>query len=114
MQPRPTEGRRVQGADRHVELIAHGPHDHLPAQRNDDDVAQDDAPGCLEQRIPSVGHQPGVDPLDQLAQAEILIATAGPMTGVYAWAGQRYQRGAAMAVDDLNANGPRAAANRSS
>jgi hypothetical protein len=28
------------------------------------------------------------------ALAEILIATAGPMTGVYAWAGERYQRGA--------------------
>jgi len=39
------------------------------------------------------------------AEAEILIATAGPMTGVYAWAGERYQRGAAMAVDDLNARG---------
>ena len=37
--------------------------------------------------------------------ADILIATAGPMTGVYAWAGERYQRGAAMAVDDLNAKG---------
>jgi branched-chain amino acid transport system substrate-binding protein len=39
------------------------------------------------------------------AQAEILIAVAGPMTGVYAWAGERYQRGAGMAVDDLNAKG---------
>ncbi|MGH6918411.1 MAG: branched-chain amino acid ABC transporter substrate-binding protein [Geminicoccaceae bacterium] len=39
------------------------------------------------------------------ARAEILIATAGPMTGVYAWAGERYQRGTEMAVDDLNAKG---------
>jgi branched-chain amino acid transport system substrate-binding protein len=39
------------------------------------------------------------------AEAEILIATAGPMTGVYAWAGERYQRGAGMAVEDLNAKG---------
>jgi branched-chain amino acid transport system substrate-binding protein len=38
-------------------------------------------------------------------RAEILIATAGPMTGVYAWAGERYQRGAAMAVENLNATG---------
>jgi len=37
--------------------------------------------------------------------AEILIATAGPMTGVYAWAGERYQRGAGLAVEDLNARG---------
>jgi branched-chain amino acid transport system substrate-binding protein len=39
------------------------------------------------------------------AQAEILIATAGPMTGVYAWAGERYHRGAELAVADLNAQG---------
>jgi branched-chain amino acid transport system substrate-binding protein len=39
------------------------------------------------------------------ATAEILIATAGPMSGVYAGAGERYQRGVAMAVDDLNAKG---------
>jgi Periplasmic binding protein len=37
--------------------------------------------------------------------ADILIATAGPMTGVYAWAGDRYQRGAGLAVEDLNARG---------
>jgi branched-chain amino acid transport system substrate-binding protein len=41
----------------------------------------------------------------RVAGAEIRIATAGPMTGDYAWAGERYQRGAAMAVDDLNARG---------
>jgi branched-chain amino acid transport system substrate-binding protein len=39
------------------------------------------------------------------AQAEIVIATAGPMTGVYAWAGERYQRGAELAVQNLNAKG---------
>ena len=39
------------------------------------------------------------------AEAEILIGVAGPMTGVYAWAGERYQRGAALAVEDLNAKG---------
>ena len=39
------------------------------------------------------------------ARSEILIATAGPMTGVYAWAGERYQRGTELAVDDLNAKG---------
>ena len=39
------------------------------------------------------------------AQAEILIATAGPMTGQYAWFGEQYARGAEMAVDDINAAG---------
>ena len=39
------------------------------------------------------------------ARAEILIATAGPMTGDYAWAGDRYQKGAGLAVEDLNAKG---------
>lgn len=39
------------------------------------------------------------------AGAEILIATAGPMTGDYAWAGERYQRATELAVDDLNARG---------
>jgi branched-chain amino acid transport system substrate-binding protein len=39
------------------------------------------------------------------ADADIRIATAGPMTGDYAWAGDRYQRGAGLAVEDLNAKG---------
>jgi branched-chain amino acid transport system substrate-binding protein len=39
------------------------------------------------------------------ARAEILIATAGPMTGIYAWAGERYQRGTELAVENLNAKG---------
>jgi branched-chain amino acid transport system substrate-binding protein len=39
------------------------------------------------------------------ALAEIKIATAGPMTGDYAWAGDRYQKGAGLAVEDLNAKG---------
>jgi branched-chain amino acid transport system substrate-binding protein len=39
------------------------------------------------------------------AEAEILIATAGPMTGAYAWFGEQYQRGAGLAVADLNAKG---------
>jgi branched-chain amino acid transport system substrate-binding protein len=39
------------------------------------------------------------------ADAEILIGVAGPMTGIYAWAGDRYQRGAGLAVQDLNAKG---------
>jgi branched-chain amino acid transport system substrate-binding protein len=39
------------------------------------------------------------------AEADIRIGVAGPMTGVYAWAGERYQRGAGMAVEDLNSKG---------
>jgi branched-chain amino acid transport system substrate-binding protein len=39
------------------------------------------------------------------AQADIRIATAAPMTGVYAWSGETYQRAAVLAVDDLNAKG---------
>ena len=39
------------------------------------------------------------------AAAEIRIATAGPMTGAYAWFGEQYQRGAGLAVADLNAKG---------
>jgi branched-chain amino acid transport system substrate-binding protein len=39
------------------------------------------------------------------AEADIRLATAGPMTGVYAWAGERYQRGAELAVANLNAKG---------
>jgi branched-chain amino acid transport system substrate-binding protein len=38
-------------------------------------------------------------------QADIRIGVAGPMTGVYAWAGERYQRGAELAVENLNALG---------
>jgi len=39
------------------------------------------------------------------AQAEITIAVAGPMTGQYASFGEQMQRGAEMAVADLNAAG---------
>ncbi|NNG05666.1 MAG: branched-chain amino acid ABC transporter substrate-binding protein [Inquilinus sp.] len=39
------------------------------------------------------------------AQADIVIATAGPMTGQYASFGEQMARGAALAVQDLNAAG---------
>jgi branched-chain amino acid transport system substrate-binding protein len=39
------------------------------------------------------------------AQADIKIATAGPMTGQYASFGEQMQRGAEMAVKDINAAG---------
>jgi branched-chain amino acid transport system substrate-binding protein len=39
------------------------------------------------------------------AEADIRIGVAGPMTGIYAWAGERYQRGAELAVENLNALG---------
>ena len=39
------------------------------------------------------------------AQAEIVIATAGPMTGQYAVFGEQMKRGAEQAVKDLNAQG---------
>lgn len=39
------------------------------------------------------------------AQAEVQVATAGPMTGQYASFGEQMQRGAEMAVKDLNAAG---------
>jgi branched-chain amino acid transport system substrate-binding protein len=39
------------------------------------------------------------------AAADILIGVAGPMTGTNAWFGEQFQRGAEMAVADLNAAG---------
>jgi branched-chain amino acid transport system substrate-binding protein len=39
------------------------------------------------------------------ASAEILIGVAGPMTGKDAWFGERMQRGAELAVADINAKG---------
>jgi branched-chain amino acid transport system substrate-binding protein len=39
------------------------------------------------------------------AQAEILIGAAGPITGRLAWIGEQMQRGAEMAVSDINAAG---------
>ncbi len=39
------------------------------------------------------------------ASAEILISTAGPMTGQYASFGEQMKRGAEMAVQDINAKG---------
>ena len=40
-----------------------------------------------------------------IAQAEVLVATAGPMSGQYAWFGEQMQRGAELAVADINAAG---------
>jgi branched-chain amino acid transport system substrate-binding protein len=40
-----------------------------------------------------------------VATAEILIGVAGPMTGAQSWQGEQFQRGAGMAVADLNAKG---------
>ncbi len=39
------------------------------------------------------------------ARAEVLIGVAGPMTGTNAWYGEQMQRGAEMAVADINAAG---------
>jgi branched-chain amino acid transport system substrate-binding protein len=39
------------------------------------------------------------------ARAELLIGVAGPMTGKDAWFGEQMQRGAALAVADINATG---------
>jgi branched-chain amino acid transport system substrate-binding protein len=39
------------------------------------------------------------------AQADVLIGMAGPMTGKIAWYGEQMERGAALAVADLNAAG---------
>ncbi|CAI8030697.1 Leu/Ile/Val-binding protein homolog 3 [Geodia barretti] len=39
------------------------------------------------------------------AQAEIVIATAGPLTGQYASFGEQMKAGAEMAVADINAAG---------
>ncbi len=36
------------------------------------------------------------------ARAEVLVATAGPMSGQYSWFGEQMQRGAELAVADLN------------
>ena len=40
-----------------------------------------------------------------ISKAEILIATAGPMSGPYAWSGEQYRLGSEMAVQDINAAG---------
>ena len=41
----------------------------------------------------------------QVVKAEIRIATAGPMTGVYAWSGEQYQWAGQLAVEELNKRG---------
>ncbi len=43
--------------------------------------------------------------LSASAAAEVLIATAAPISGRYAWMGEQYKRGVEMAVADLNAAG---------
>ncbi len=48
----------------------------------------------------------GLAPLGvRAAAAEIRIAVAGPITGPMAWGGEQFERGAGMAVADLNAKG---------
>src|SRR3954464_7783149 len=39
------------------------------------------------------------------ARADVLIGVAGPMTGANAWPGEQMQRGAELAVADINAAG---------
>ena len=39
------------------------------------------------------------------AQADVLIGLAGPITGKQAWYGEQMQRGAELAVADINAAG---------
>lgn len=39
------------------------------------------------------------------ARADVVVATAGPMSGQYSWFGEQMQRGAEFAVADLNAAG---------
>ena len=39
------------------------------------------------------------------ARADVLIGVAGPMTGKEGWYGEQMERGAALAVADLNAKG---------
>jgi branched-chain amino acid transport system substrate-binding protein len=39
------------------------------------------------------------------AEGEILIATASPMAGAQSWGGEQFERGASMAVADLNGRG---------
>ena len=39
------------------------------------------------------------------AHAEIMVGVAGPMSGQYSWFGEQMERGAELAVDDLNAAG---------
>ncbi len=41
----------------------------------------------------------------QAASAAIRIAVAGPMTGVYAWTGEQYQRAAELATEEINVRG---------
>jgi branched-chain amino acid transport system substrate-binding protein len=43
--------------------------------------------------------------LSHPARAEVLIGAAGPITGTLAWIGEQMQRGAEMAVADINAAG---------
>ena len=39
------------------------------------------------------------------ANADVLIGTAGPMSGPYAWAGEQYRIGSELAVEEINAKG---------
>ncbi len=39
------------------------------------------------------------------ARADVLIGVAGPMTGTLAWYGEQFERGADMAVAEINAAG---------
>ena len=38
-------------------------------------------------------------------QAQVKVGVAGPMSGQYSWFGEQMERGAELAVEDLNANG---------
>ena len=56
-------------------------------------------------RVPSIAIVLLAAMLGCPARAEILIGAAGPMTGKLTWTGEQLQRGAEMAVSDINAVG---------
>lgn len=55
--------------------------------------------------LPLVGVVLAIAPGFPLARAEVRIGVAAPLTGPYAWAGVVTERGAQVAVADLNAGG---------
>ena len=69
------------------------------------DVFAIKGPNMIRWRLLTVSFLSALALQCETARSDIRIATAGPMTGVYAWSGEQYQRAAELAVHELNVRG---------
>jgi hypothetical protein len=77
----------------------------IPVEREQRDIFHTGEPQMVRSRLLAVSVMLIAALCATTTKAELLIGVAGPMTGKDAWMGEQFQRGAELAVADLNAKG---------